>query len=370
MPGDEDRINCMNITLFISSLYGGGAERVTCNLASYLAEKGHQVEILTMAETDKRYPLNSKVSVSTLLKERERRGSLYNTISRIINLKKYMKQHKEKNAYIVMLPKTIIMMLAMRHVTKAKIIASERVDPAIYSVLEAKALRSLAHRADGYVFQTQEAMEWYGFSVSSCITEVIPNAINPEFICHRYDGERKKEIVAAGRLTDQKNFVLLIEAFSLIAGKYPEYSLTIYGEGECRSTLENKIEDLGLSTRISLPGNTPNLRDMMQNASMFVLSSDYEGMPNALMEAMALGLPCVSTDCPCGGPHFLIQDGENGLLVPVRDYQKMAEAMESILSDPALSEKLGKNAVLISERLNPKKIYGKWEKLILDVINN
>ena len=142
----------------------------------------------------------------------------------------------------------------------------------------------------------------------------------------------------------------------------------IYGEGDKRGELEKLVEELGLKDRISLPGNIRNIADEMEKNSLFVLSSDFEGMPNALMEAMALGLPCVSTDCPCGGPRYLIKNGENGVLVPVGDADALAEAMKKMLHDEDLRIRIGNNARTIQTRLSPEKIYGQWESYIKSIV--
>ena len=119
---------------------------------------------------------------------------------------------------------------------------------------------------------------------------------------------------------------------------------------------------------VEFPGYVPDMPERLEKASMFVLSSDYEGMPNALMEAMASGLPCVSTDCGGGGARFLVQNGDNGILIPQKDEVALASAMEKILSDESLSAKLGENARKLQETLAPEKIYGEWERFILEKI--
>ena len=356
----------MKLTLFISSLYGGGAERVTCSLASYLAQQGHEVEILTMSETKESYDLDGRVKTQTLLSLNNRKNKIWNTLIRFPRLWRYLIKTKT-DAYVVMLPKTTIMLLMFRWMTKAKIIAAERVDPAAYSEKIAKSLKKYARRADGFVFQTEDARKWYGPSVERIKTEVIPNAINPAFIREPYKGEKRKVIAGAGRLSKQKNFEMLIKAFSKICDQFPDYCLVIYGEGEERQSLENLITSLGLTDRIRLPGNIQNIAEEMEKNSVFVLSSDFEGMPNALMEAMALGLPCISTDCPCGGPRYLIHNGENGILVPVGAEAELARKMEDLLSDDDLYVKLSNCARLIVGRLNPSTIYGRWESLIQSV---
>ncbi|MCR5450836.1 MAG: glycosyltransferase family 4 protein [Solobacterium sp.] len=357
----------MKITMFIGSLYGGGAERVTCSLAGYLAEKGHDVEILTMSETKDAYDLDERVSVKTLLSLKERRNTVFNNLIRFPKFWKYLRTAKN-DLYIVMLPKTTIMLLMFRWMTKAKVVAAERVDPGSYTGMKATMLKKLAHRADGFVFQTEDAMKWYGNTVSNLKTTVIPNAVNKEFIRPFYTGEKRKVIAAAGRLNAQKNFTLLINAFAKIASEVPDYRLVIYGEGEKRIELEALIRSHGLEDRAALPGNIKNIAEEMQQNDMFVLSSDFEGMPNALMEAMALGLACVSTDCPCGGPAYLIRNDINGILVPVNDEGRMAEAMKGLLKDPEKLRSIGRNAYQISSELTPERIYGRWEEFLVDVL--
>ena len=353
----------MRITFFISALSGGGAERVTCNLANYMAEQGHQVEILTMAEREPADSLKDTVKHVPLLTNKEYKNKIINNVKRVLRLRKYMKSQKV-DAYVVMLPKTTRLMLNFRELTNSKIIVSERVDPKLYDKKTQNALRKLSSRADGYVFQTDEIASWYAPYLKGVESRVIPNAINPAFIRKEFAGEREKKIVAVGRLAEQKNFPLLIKAFSKISDKFLDYKLVFYGKGELQRQLEQQAEELGVKERVEFYGFCSNLAEQLEKASMFVLSSNYEGMPNALMEAMAVGVPCVSTDCGGGGAKFLIKDGENGLLVPQRDEEKMACAMEKILSNDAFANKLSKNARKLQEEFAPEKIYGEWEKFI------
>lgn len=357
----------MKITFFIGSLYGGGAERVTCNLASYLVQHGHQAEILTMSETERAYELDERVTVKTLLSLSDRKGKLWNTMIRLPRFWSYLRENKT-DTYIVMLPKTTIMLLAFRKMTKAKIIVAERNDPKAYSKKISDMLKKYASCADGWVFQTEEAQKWYDSSIKNCRFTVIPNAINPVFIRPQYMGEKRKVIAGVGRLNDQKNFGLLIRAFAKIAPEFPEYSLTIYGKGDRERELKFLVDSLELQERVEFPGNIQNIAEEMEKNTIFVLSSDFEGMPNALMEAMALGLPCVSTDCPCGGPRYLIQDGVNGLLVQVGDENQMTEAIRNLLTNSDYAKEIGQKASKISEKLAPDKIYGKWEEFIAGCI--
>ena len=351
----------MKLTFFTGGLSGGGAERVICNLANFLIVRNHECTILTMLEEEASYDLDKRIKVVSLIKKSERKNVVYDNILRIIRLKKYLKT-SDSEAYIGFLPRTIIMLLALRKNTKARVVVSERADPTQYLKITQFLLKKLAKRADQWVFQTADAMAWYKGYIKNGI--IIPNAINPAFIKAPYEGERRKVIVGAGRLIKQKNFALLIDAFADIADEFPDYTLTIYGEGNKRSELEQLAKEHDIGDRVSLPGYVMSLGDEIEDASLFVLSSDFEGMPNALMEAMALGLPCISTDCPVGGPRYLIRDGKNGVVVPVNDRFSLAEAIRNMLSNKEKSVTMGREAAKISDELHPDKIYTMWSNVI------
>lgn len=357
----------MKIAIFISALSGGGAERVTCNLANYLSDFGHDVDILTIGDTAEAEPLRESIKCFPLLSREEKGITLINNIKRIWRLRRYMKS-QVVDAYVTMLPVPTKLMLGFSGLTKAPIIVSERADPSVRKNKIQSRLNKLMPKAAGLVFQTEDAKAWYEPYLKGMESAVIPNAINPVFIRPKYEGKREKAIIGAGRLSKQKNFELLISSFAAIAKEFPEYKLVIYGKGDRLKSLKDLAAELGVGDRVEFPGFATDMPERLEKASMFVLSSDYEGMPNALMEAMALGVPCVSTDCGGGGARFLIQDGENGLLVPQRDEGKMAEAMRKILSNSEFAEKLSQNARKLQEELAPEKIYGAWETFILKKI--
>lgn len=342
---------------------------MVCNLANYLSDFGHAVKILTMGDAPAAEPLIEGVEHVTLVSNEERSNFLLDNVKRIFRLCRYMK-NEQVDAYVVMLPRTTQLMLGLSFLTKAPIIVSERADPTVYSSKTQKNLRKLASKASGWVFQTNEARDWYLPHLRGTSQKVIPNAINPVFLRAPYTADRERVIVGTGRLNEQKNFALLISAFALIANKFPEYKLVIYGKGSLLESLQSLAHEKGIADRVEFPGFVSDMPQRLEKASLFVLSSDYEGMPNALMEAMALGLPCVSTDCGGGGARFLIQNGENGILVPQRDELKMAEAIQKILTDKELAEKLGNDARKIQQTLAPERIYREWEQFILEQIEH
>ena len=176
--------------------------------------------------------------------------------------------------------------------------------------------------------------------------------------------ERLRTIVATGRLYDYKNHKLLIDAFALICKDYPDTEVVIWGEGPYRKELEKEIEKLDLTDRVKLPGDSEHVSEDIADAFIYVLPSDTEGLPNALMEAMALGLPVIATDCPCGGPKSLIEDGVNGLLTPVGDVEAMKDSLVRLLTDKELRLSISKRAVEILKTNDSEKIVGLWKQIL------
>lgn len=154
----------------------------------------------------------------------------------------------------------------------------------------------------------------------------------------------------------------MIRAFAGLAGRYPEYTLTIYGEGELREHLQKLIASLGLEEKVFLPGVVPDVAERIEKAALFLLVSYSEGVSNALIEALALGLPVIATDVPSGGTQELIRHGENGLIIPPGDEEALKAAMERLLSDGEYAERLGEQAHKIQERLAPERVNRQWQE--------
>ena len=353
----------MRITFFIGGLGNGGAERVVCNLANHLVNHCHEVDILTIGDKES-YPIDDRINRYKLIQNHERKNIFLDSCRRMVRLLRYLK--KKRDVYIVMLPFTTILLLKLSFLVRGAIIASERSFPTNYSKSEQQKLKKLAHRADAWVFQTQAAREWYDKHLGKAQSIVISNPINDCFISEIRVLKRRKIIVTAGRLTEVKNHSLLIRAFAQIAHEYEDYDLTIYGEGGLLEQLKQEAANLGIGNKVEFPGFA-DWGKLSEDASLFVLSSNLEGMPNSLLEAMALGLPCISTDCEGGGAAFLIENEKNGLLVPKNDVDALANAMRRMLSDSVFAEQCGKNAHDVCYRLAPEKIYEEWEFFIKEV---
>lgn len=192
------------------------------------------------------------------------------------------------------------------------------------------------------------------------------NQVSPQFFDMDYSGERRN-IVTVGRLNEQKNQELLIRAYSQLSDE-TEDELLIYGVGPLRRHLEELIGELGLENRIHLMGLSKNVPKDIKSAKTFVLPSDYEGMPNALMEAMALRLPCIATACPCGGAEMLIENGVNGLLIPVGDEGELTQKLRLLLGDEQLRAEMGRKAGIRAESFRPARIFEDWKRYVETVI--
>ncbi|GAA3979227.1 hypothetical protein GCM10023085_71970 [Actinomadura viridis] len=172
-----------------------------------------------------------------------------------------------------------------------------------------------------------------------------------------------KVIVAAGRLTRQKGFDLLVRAYEPLAAEHPDWKLRIFGAGPRRNRIKKMIAERGLAGRVELCGRTPDLAGEMTRASMYVLSSRFEGMPMVIIEAMSKGLPVVAFDCPTG-PGEMIEHGRNGLLVPAEDVAGLTAALRTLIGDRALRDRLGEGALVSSREYDLDRVGPQWLRLL------
>ena len=321
---------------FIGTLCGGGAERVVSILASRMAEQEMQVEVLTYYDKPIAYEVSPKVKITAIETFTGSKNKLYN----LLQIRKYFK----KNAQVVIsfLAPFNMMAIAANFGNGIPIIVADRNDPT--KVPSNKLLRKtrdfLYMFADGIVVQTKKNQEYFGKAVQKK-SIVIYNPINlGEYAGAALEFPKKKKFVTAGRLMPQKNQKMMIKAFAKILKLHPEYQLVIYGEGPCRAELELLIKELRIENSVLLPGNTTSLHEKMMDAEVFLLSSDYEGMPNALIEAMCMGLPCISTKV--SGATDLIINHENGILTELDNQEEFESAMLQLIGHPKLAEQLAK----------------------------
>lgn len=351
------------IILFISSLQKGGSERVMVNLAEYFQEQKYDVILVTQYQREKEYCISPKIR--RVYSEPDESmldgGRIRNFCVRFRTLRKLWKTYKP-DVILSFLGKNNLMAVAAAAFLPIKVAVSVRGEPTME--YQGKFMQFIAKTvfcfADGVILQTEQAGQFFPRAVQRK-SVILPNPLNPQFTERKVCADREDLIVAAGRLDENKNHVMLIHAFGRIAEEYPTVKLVIYGEGELRTKLEMLIAEKGLTDRISMPGNVNDIADRIGRARIFTLTSNTEGMPNSIMEAMALGIPVIATDCPCGGPATLIEHGVNGLLVPVGDAFALADAFRRIFEDREFEQKLRENARRITETLAPEQVNKKWE---------
>ena len=195
-------------------------------------------------------------------------------------------------------------------------------------------------------------------------SSIIPNPLDTSLLPARYTGERDKRIVAAGRMSEVKNFPMLIRGFAEFHRSFPEYRLIIYGEGKQRPVLEQLCAELELEEFVSMPGFASNLTEKIVSASMYISTSNHEGISNSMLEALGMGIPTIVTDCPVGGARMFVKTDENGILIPMEDHAALVDAMTKIASDPEYAERISLNAEKIRKELSAEDISRKWLELL------
>ena len=360
----DKNVNKKKITLVISQLSGGGAERVTCNLANYLNENGYKVDVVTLSDSDKSYKVDKGVKEICLLKKNERSNFIVNNLFRFVRMKRYVKKHEDVSCYVVMLSIPSFMLTSLKRHIRGKIIVSERVNPTSYHLLDKIMMRYAIRRSDGLVVQTREISDFYK-KVRNKI--VIPNALNKDVKLPERE-QVEKRIVAVGRLEKQKNYPMLIEAFKIFNKSHPDYLLEIYGQGSQEKTLRRMVDRCGLNDKIMFMDYVIDVSEKIADATCFVMTSNYEGISNALVEAMCVGLPCVATDSDGGGARDLIINDENGFIVKKNDVDDLVNKMSLIVSEEKIAKKVGNSAKRLREILVYEKIYARWLSFIKQTV--
>ncbi len=390
--------------MYIGSLQKGGAERVMVNLADYFFEQGYKVTLVTTYLAPDEYEVRHAAwrvvpagaengelvcdpdenpawvdpeggekggirRVFSALLKSEQEGRLKNLKKRSDKLTAIWKE-LDPDLILSFIGKNNIMAISTATKEGYKVVVSVRADPHMeYDSLSLKSgMLATFGKASGVVVQTTGAAAFFPHYIrKKCV--ILPNSVNPSFIRNRFEGEREKSIVMVGRMDENKNHALVMEAFSeIIKDGYSDYILRFFGDGPDRLKLQRLSNSLGIEKNVEFAGSVEHVAEHIEKAGMFVLFSSQEGMPNSLIEAMSLGLPCISSDCPCGGPRDLITNGENGLLVPVKDKEALKAAMLQIMSDHELAEKLGRNATGVQEKYSPGAVNKKWEKYFKKII--
>ncbi len=353
------------IVFVIESLQYGGAERVLTGITDYLAEHDYDITVITFLLKEQEYELNQKIKRINL---NIPNNGVQKLIYGVKKLKEALLLQEAQICIAFDILANILLLLAAPH--SMKVVISERNAPkqtalSIYS----KILRFLIYpKSDYYVFQTKEAASYYSKKIQMKST-IIPNPILSQLPKKKYV-DLNKEVVAIGRLEKQKNYELMLRSFKEFLKEHEDYTLSIYGIGSEQDNLNQLCRQLDISHQVVFRGNSNKVHEMIIKAEIFLMTSSYEGIPNALMEAMAMGFPVIATNCPAGGVALLIEDGKNGILVDGKDEKKIGHALSCLVENPAYAEQLGISASCVRQRFSLEIVGSQWENMIEQIWND
>jgi len=354
----------MKIAFVIDDLGDGGAERVLGILTGGLARRGARVYVYGVgaAEGSPVYELDENVSFTHFSRfDKKKRFILPR---RIIALRREIKSTA---------PDVVVGFMS-HNAIKASIACLGLGTPVVYRMAAAPqweagfplirlGMAVFFPFAKGVVYQSRSQQTFFR-NRGKRREAVIMNPIDET--SHWYEEKTYcgTRVVAVGRLSDVKNFSMLLKAWAVLAPGFPEWTLDIYGEGERRTELECERKALAVEDSVKLPGFTNSIADRLFEASVFVMTSDAEGLPNALLEAMCMGVACVTTDFDGGAAKILVEDGVNGLIVPRANCEALTLAVSRLLEDESLRRKLGKNATGIRQRVRTEAVLEQWEEFL------
>ena len=354
------------VLILIPRMGGGGAERVVSIIANSLAEQ-FSVQITTLVSNESFYKLENTVKLTSAQYKINRANKITrlgsmgkNFISSIFFTRRVIQEYKPDIVFSLLEEMDIVTCIATRGLNGFKWICSERNDPTRRNKSLQRVLEKIYQNCDMLVCQSKTVADYYSIVKKKC---VIPNPVDLDNYPMRVGESAPPKIVAVGRLVPQKNIEMLIEAFSIIEKKYPNVSVTVYGEGPEREKLENQITMLKLGNKIFLPGANRNVLETIRDAAIFAFPTNYEGFPNVLVEAIAMGIPVVSTDFATGVAKEIV-DENVGLVVPCCDTKAFAEAMDVLLSSPEKRRQIRYMSRKAIEPFAVEKVIVKWKQLI------
>lgn len=348
----------MKICFIINQLKKGGAAKMIKYVSNIAADIFEEVSIIDIYDEEyNTNDLNKKIILKTL-----GLGKVNRFYRQFLFIPILRKELKKQNAnYICAFIGHVCTMsrLAIIGINKTTFISCERADPYSEPFLWQIITKWTYRNSDYCIFQLEKARDYFGKQVIRK-SYVIPNPVIVNNNIEPYSGKRNKTIVSAGRFSPEKCHDILIEAFAIVHKIYPEFKLIIYGDGILRHVYEKQIERLNIQNNVLMPGYVKCVAETIRKEGIFVLSSRFEGIPNSLIEAMSIGIPCISTDCTPGGPSLLMKNGERGILVPVGDVNKLASAIISLIDNQQLTNQLSKNSIEIVHEFSEPKIREMW----------
>ena len=351
--------------LFISTSLGyGGAAKILSSIANHLADKGNEVVVCNFNFSPTVQQISAHIRVIDMPKYTKKGIKRFQQLNFVC---KTMKLEKPDVAISFLQFPNFYSVIAGK-MTKTPTIVSERGDPYMVTNKIEKWMYSKYYLATGAVFQTEMARDYFSPKLrEKSVVIANPVILKDDSIFVDYEKSEKSIAFSARFAVVQKRQDVMLDAFKLVLEKHPGYILKFFGDGPDEQKMKDYARDLGISDNVCFCGMSKQVLKDISSSELFVLSSDYEGIPNALIEAMSIGLPCVSTDCSPGGARILINNEENGLIVPCGDPAKLADAICRMIEDREFAVKCGKKAVEVRERFSQKKILDDWEKYIKQI---
>ncbi len=347
---------------------GGGAERVMATIANNLCRE-HEVHIVTMTDAESFYALDERVKITGLGQNVNRKNKItllftkaMGGIKIFFSLKRKIKKEKPDVVLSFLEAANIMALLLKMFGRRFRLVVSERCDPNERGFGNRFFEKHFYHKADVIVCQSKKVMEFFKEKHRKKMV-VIPNPIAASAIPERFEGKRRHTVVGVGRLFNQKNFEMLISAFASLPERFSDYTLEIYGGGPLEGKLQSLIDEKGLSERAKLMGVKKNVMHYISDVVLYVMSSNYEGFPNALAEAMATGLPVISTDFSTGVAGDIVK-AENGIVIPVRDEKALALAMEKMLSEEEKWEQMSIENRKLLDTLSENNVMEMWVQVL------
>lgn len=350
-----------------NNLLPGGAERVIVQLLNNWSLNDIECSLVVINKTEHYYTLSDKINLYEI--DQVSKNQIFNKLGKYEKVRKLaIKLHPD---IVLSLPEEIgIYVIGALKGTGIPVVVSERNNPWVMPNKKVtRALRKLLYpSASGLIFQTRQAASFFSEKLQKNGI-VLPNPLDLSRIPMPYMGEREKIIVGAGRLEPQKNFHLLIDAFTRFYKTHLDYKLEIYGEGSLRQELESYAKSKIPEGNFAFLGRVTDLPERMRKCAAFVLSSDFEGVPNVLIEAMAMGVPSVATDCAPGGAAELIEDGVNGFVVPIGDAERLSNKITEVVDNIGLAKNFSVESVKIKKRLDANIVCREWLNFLIKCAN-
>lgn len=349
-----------NIFFITSTLTSGGSERVMSLLANEFAKRKYQVTIVCLNKQIVFYPINENVRI--IFAERETKST--SLIKKIIWLRKFVYDVRPDVVIPFMEAVYCVTLLSLVG-SSVPVISSERIDPRKSPFLRNILRRLILPLTTHLVVQTEKIRNFYPSFIRKK-TSVIYNPVREDIYNDDRTVNKKNRIISIGKLYPQKNQKMMIRAFARIADKFPDWQLVIYGEGPLRAELESLVSSFKLQGRVLLPGRTEKVVDELKKSKVFCFSSNFEGMSNAIIEAICVGLPIVSTNV--SGASELIGEGKGGYIVPCGDVDLFAQALQKVMSDHGIQKSMSEYNLKKASLFKLDIIVDQWEQLIKQVI--